>query len=215
MNDCNDLMVAAEKEIDDPKDGNLRLAEGKLRQVRQRLAQAWYSDSNKHYVLRLLGWYAFAFLLCVGPLMYYNLLPGLVPKLPSHNINVGILFASFLVGAGGGVFEGLFVLYQVCGRRKFDRAHWVWHVTSPFLGGILGVIVFCAILGGLMATTGSGIAGAENQTNTQASVTAHDTTMAALVLVVAFIAGFKQTTVMRFLDRLAKNIFGEDKEAKS
>ncbi|MCX5998697.1 MAG: hypothetical protein NTU41_03670, partial [Chloroflexi bacterium] len=111
-----------------------------------------------------------------------------------------ILFASFLFGAIGGVFDALSALSDACGKKEFDLGYWVWHVTSPFLGAILGMVVFGTILSGILATTGSGIAGLVNQTNiTQGTSTpAQGTVTAALVLVVAFIAGFKQTTVRSF-----------------
>ncbi|MCX5998698.1 MAG: hypothetical protein NTU41_03675, partial [Chloroflexi bacterium] len=81
VKDCNELLAAAEKEIGDEK-GNLQLAEGKLRQVRQRLAQASNSDKKKCWAWGLLGWHVFVLAICMSLLALYHLLPGLSLKPP-------------------------------------------------------------------------------------------------------------------------------------
>jgi hypothetical protein len=203
---------------------DLSAANDALLQIRQRLAQAWCSKHSKPLVSFLFVYHLVLLGVCAFLLVYYGLLPGQTSRL-AVNISVVILFSSFLFGAIGGLFDGLSALKNNYGKRQFDESHVIWYLANAILGGILGTVVFVAILAGLLTTTGNGVAGtAANVTanmttaNTAAlqstsPVTA--TTMAAFILVVAFIGGLKQTTVITFLTRIATSVFGGDSKSTS
>jgi hypothetical protein len=193
---------------------DLRDANDELLEIRQRVIQAWASKHSKPLVSVLFGYHLVIMAACAFLLIYYGLLPGQTSRLISTNINVVILFSSFLVGAIGGLFDGLFALKTNYSNRLFDEGHFLWYFSNAILGGILGAVVFGAILAGLLSTTGQGVAATSTNTTVgaaaalQSTTGTASTTMAAFILVVAFIAGLKQRMVLTFLNRIANSVFG-------
>jgi exonuclease VII small subunit len=204
-----------EKSIDD-----LRSAD-ELLEIRQRLIQAWYSKRSRPLVTFLFIFQLVILAACAFVLIHYGLLPGQTSSLGGGklNINVIILLSSFMIGAVGGVFDGLYALKVHYSKRVFDEGYAFWYFSNAVLGGILGAVVFATILAGLLTTTGSGVAASANETlkaiPNAANTAGQTPTMAAFILVIAFIAGLKQTMVLKYLNRLAGGVFGTDSETKS
>ncbi|MDO8568456.1 MAG: hypothetical protein Q7R57_07050 [Dehalococcoidales bacterium] len=225
IKDCEKRLKSAQDEIAKGRMDTLSVANDELLRLRQRLVQAWYSKHSRpvvafffSYHLVLLGIVAFL-------LVYFRLLPGETPRLASTNINVAVLFSSALFGAAGGLCDGLFALETHYGRREFDESNSLWYLANWILGGLLGVVIFIAILAGLITTTGGGIPA--TTANVTQAVTANVTQVAtanltqnaapgatpvsageAFIVLVAFLAGLKQMRVLGFLNRIAGSVFG-------
>jgi hypothetical protein len=230
VNDCKKLLQSANVEISKAK-GDLILAYNTLWEVRQRLVQAWRSQQNKGKVLRLFVWLIVALGGCVYLLVWLHLLPGETPRVAASNVNVAALYSSFLFGAIGGIFDALSALSEHYTQETFNSDYWLWYLGCPVLGAILGAVVFAVFLAGLLGTTGRGLPGNTtvnvpqnlwgNLTQSQLGVLVNaasntdPSTRAALILVLAFLAGFKQITVTKFLERIATSVFGGSNEKKA
>jgi hypothetical protein len=229
VQDCKELIESAHVEVN-KENGDLIGAHNKLWQVRQRLVQASHSEQvEKWKVVGFFAWLLVALAVCVYVLLWLHLLPGETPRVAASNINVAALYSSFLFGAIGGIFDALSACSTNWTDRTFEPHYWPWYVSCPFLGALLGAVVFAVFLAGLLGTTGSGLPSSlpgnttvnvpqnlwGNLTQSQlsavlnaASNTAEPSVRAALILVLAFIAGFKQIAVTNFLERIAKSLFG-------
>ncbi len=233
VQDCKELIESAHVEVN-KGNGDLIGAHNNLWQVRQRLVQAWHAQQvKKRKVFAIFVWLILTLGVCIYLLIWKHLLPGETPRVTEPN--VAALYASFLFGAIGGIFDALSACSKHYTDQTFDSEWWPWYLCSPFLGAILGAVVFAAFLAGLLVTTGSGLPASENTAgNTTADLfqnlwgnmttaqqsavqsatsdTAEPSARAALILVFAFIAGFKQIAVINFLERIAKSVFGEGEE---
>lgn len=231
--DCSKVVQYCKKLIesahDDAAKGEFIEAHKKLWEVRQRLVQAWHSK-RKRKVFGIAAWLIVALGGCMYLLVWEHLLPGETSRVAESNVNVAALYSSFLFGAIGGIFDALSAWSKHYTDQTFDSDWWPWYFCCPFLGAILGAVVFAAFLAGLLVTTGGGLPSSGNTTanvlqnlgnltpsqlsavQNAASNTAEPSARAALILVLAFIAGFKQVAVTDFLERIAKSVFGESKQ---
>ena len=116
--------------------------------------QAWRSKRSKLKVFGLFAWLLVEFAGCLSVLMLLRLLPGEISRVAESNTNVAALYSSFLFGAIGGIFDALSALSKSYTEQKFNYDHWLWYLCCPFLGAILGAVVFAAFLAGLLVTTG-------------------------------------------------------------
>jgi len=212
--DCNDLLRSAY----DASSKNAKPDEVRsyLVKVRQRLVQAWDSQRKHKLIWGILAWLVVVLGGCGFVLVWFHLLPGETPKVAISNTDLAALYSSFLFGAVGGLFDALSALSKNYTEETFDADHWPWYGLSPFLGAILGAVVFAVFLAGLLATTGAGIPGQGNTTQAVQVTTVPTATSAraAFILVVAFLAGFKQIAVVHYLEGIANSLFPGGKESK-
>ena len=202
MKDCEKLIKAANDEIHKDTDKiDEHLAYESLLQIRQRLAQASDSYRSKWCINLLILWQLSILGVCAFLIVYFRLLPDQTPRVASSSVNVTILFSSAVFGAIGGLFDGLSFMSKQSGNRQFDKGNWLWYLTNSFLGAVLGVVIFALILAGILVTTGTGIP-AKSETEVTAP-----TARAALVLAIAFLAGFKQIAAISYLEGIANSFF--------
>lgn len=81
---------------------------------------------------------------------YYNFGTFLVTKL---NITQ-LAFDATMWGVIGGILRGLWWLWYNVNRGSVRKSWIVWFVSTPFIGGILGALVFLIVSGGLLVITG-------------------------------------------------------------
>ncbi|MDO8530577.1 MAG: hypothetical protein Q7T26_00170 [Dehalococcoidia bacterium] len=112
-----------------------------------------------------------------------------------------------LWGAMGGVLDALFALWQRFGERTFDARFWLWYVLNPALGAGLGIVVYLLSATGYLAVTGGahvadGVAGLPRLNPNG-------------VILLAFVAGFKQTMSYTVMNRTLSAVFnaGADRGA--
>jgi hypothetical protein len=177
--DCEQFFKSATDEIS-KNDGNATTAYSYLWKVRERLVQAWYSRQSKRQVFWLSIWLLVAFVACASLLLSLKLLPGWSPRVAANYSNVVVLLSSFLFGAIGGVFDAASAMSAHYTERTFEPGHTLWYIFSPFLGGILGVVVFAAALAGLLTTTSAGFSGVtKNATVAQNLISGASTNVSA------------------------------------
>jgi hypothetical protein len=222
VQDCRGLIESAHGDV---AQGDLVAAHNKLWEVRQRLVQAWHAQRVKKWkVVVIFVWLIVALGICGSMLVWLRLLPGETPRVAALNINVAALYSSFLFGAIGGIFDALSACSKHWTEQTFESHYWTWYLCCPILGAILGAVVFAVFLAGLLGTTGKGLPGnttvevpqnlwgnlTQNELNAlvNAASNTDPSVRAALILVLAFIAGFKQIAVTKFLERIASSVFG-------
>lgn len=215
VQDCEVLLDTAQTEVS-KSNADFVLAHKKLLEVRQRLAQAWRSGQNKRLVIGLSAWLVIAFVFCVFALVWWRLLPGWAPKLATTNANVAFALSSFVIGAIGGIFDAAWSVSKNYSEQRFDRSHGFWYITSPFLGGIIGAVVFMMFVAGFISTTGTGI-GTENITGGVAASSSGGiiefSAKTAGILAIVFLAGFKQITVVDWFEGIALAVFNRGSQS--
>lgn len=106
-------------------------------------------------------------------------------KLPGQNLALVPTWA-FLWGTLGSVLQGFWWLWKQVNVRHF-RKHWlVWFLAVPFIGALVGAIMYLAFLAGFIAATKSTI-----QDNT-------------VPMLLAALAGFSWEWAVRVLQNLTK-----------
>ena len=151
VSDCKTPMDNATQAI---ADGKWTDADDALWQVRRRLVLASNSCSaqSRSQVIWLAIWTGCMFALCAFLILWLKLLPGWTPKVAADVENVAVLLSSFLFGFLGGVFDAATALSKNYTTQSYDTRYWLWYIFGPFLGGILGVVVFAVFLAGLFKT---------------------------------------------------------------
>ncbi|MEK7682191.1 MAG: hypothetical protein AAB369_05120, partial [Chloroflexota bacterium] len=110
-----------------------------------------------------------------------------------------LLVAAVLWGAMGGVLDALFALWQRFGERTFDVRFWLWYVLNPALGAGLGIVVYLLSATGYLAVTGAGSAGEGAAGVPRLNPNG--------VILLAFVAGFKQTMSYTVMNRTLSAVF--------
>ena len=124
----------------------------------------------------------------------------------SSGMAIGILACAIWAGVGG-VIDALGALISHFGRQDFDEQYQPWYYLHPLIGMALGAVVYLVFQAGLSSVSNS-VTTADSKTMTmQVGIT-------ALSIVVAFLAGFKQTSTLRFLNRIVNSVFQLDSSAE-
>jgi len=131
--------------------------------------------------------YLVAVLIAVFMLVWLRPLPlwlTLVP-VPKRAIMWGVI---------GSVLQGFWALWQAVSHRDFRRFQMAWFLAVPFIGGLLGAVMYLAFVAGVVAATRS---------------TLQDPT---LPLLVAALAGFSWKWAVGVLENLAEIFKGGKSE---
>ncbi|OGN91848.1 MAG: hypothetical protein A2Z70_01180 [Chloroflexi bacterium RBG_13_48_17] len=191
----------------------------KFSQIKQRLIQVYDSDvsfSRWIWVLLLMN---IAVLFAVSFIIgWYKLIPG---QDILHN-TVWVFLACGLWAGIGSVIDAYEAMYEHFSKQDFDERHLLWYYLHPFIGIALGAVVFLVLQAGLLTISGSPIQDAasanittvtQNTTAAQISQMYNDALASgkigatALPIALAFLAGFKQNSIINFLKNLVDVIF--------
>ncbi len=188
-------------------------------QVKQRLIQVYDSDvafSRWIWVLLIMNVAVlFAISFVIG---WYKLIPG--QDILSNT--VWVFLACGLWAGIGSVIDAYEAMYEHFSKQDFDERHLLWYYLHPFIGIALGAVVFLVLQAGLLSIGGSPIQDAasanitavtQNTTAEQISKIYTDALASgkigatALPIALAFLAGFKQNSIINFLKKLVEVIF--------
>ena len=106
--------------------------------------------------------------------------------LPSQLTLIPVPKKAIMWGVIGSVLQGLWALWKDVNARQFRRSWIVWFLAVPFIGGLLGAVMYLAFVAGFVAATKS---------------TLQDPTVPLLV---AALAGFSWDWAIGVLDNLTK-----------
>jgi hypothetical protein len=197
---CAELTSQARKIILDPEKFDAHDALDKLDDVERRLIRA---DETRHL------WPLFVFILCVNLIwlavfIFLIVSKSLIPlnSGASDGMGAGIL-ACAIWGGIGAVLDALVSLDMHVTDQDFDRRYVGWYCLHPLIGGTLGVIIYLVLQAGLATISNSTTVAGNGASAVTVGVTAFS-------IAVAFLAGFKQMTAIRFLSRIVKSVFQEE-----
>jgi hypothetical protein len=200
IGDCSKLMDEVLELLNKPSiDVNTVI--GKYDKIKQRLLQAYDSRETRQGVFSIVVIYNCLFLVTYAFLIiWYKLVPG-QPILQS---TAWVCLACTLWGGVGGVVDAFFAMHSHFSNQDFDEHFWPWYYLHPMLGLSMGAVVFLILQAGLLTISKTTL---EETATTTAGVT-------ALPIVLAFLAGFRQSTTQEFLTRIIKSIFQKEGTSK-
>ena len=171
--------------------------------IKRRLIQAYKSRTcGPGY---LLNYSVYNFLIAAG-LVVLIFLKSLVPDSgTTGSMAVGIL-ACAVWGCLGGIVDAFLALMEHFSDQDFDRQFQSWYFLHPLMGISLGAVVYLIFQAGL-ASVGNSVTTTGTAT-VQVGIT-------ALSIVVAFLAGFKQTSAIAFISGIGDSIFNSKGSASS
>jgi hypothetical protein len=169
---------------------------GKFEEVKQLLLRA--HESRKAW-----KWWGFGLLIgncaCLAIVATIILWKTLIPGQAALESSLNVFLACALWGVTGGVVDALFALHTHFANQRFDLRYRAWYILHPILGLSLGTVVFLVIQAGMLAVSGTELKEGAAETGLVGATT--------FPIVVAFLAGFKQSTIYEFLTRVARSIF--------
>lgn len=92
-------------------------------------------------------------LICLASLVYVYIWSTRLS--PSMIVTLWVPIWSPVLGALGGIARGLWSLWYRVNRRSLRKVWLTWFIVAPFVGAILGVLMYLAFLAGYVATTQS------------------------------------------------------------
>ncbi len=101
-----------------------------------------------------------------------------------------------LAGSLGAVLRGIWALWWDVNRMKYRKVWETWYILAPFMGALLGLVVYLAFYTGIVATTAK-----------------PDIANLTLAYLIAFVAGFNWDASHKVLEKVASILTGESKSA--
>jgi hypothetical protein len=171
--------------------------------IKRRLIQAYKSRISWPKLFFVL--FGYNFLIAAG-LVVLIFLKSLIPHSgTTDSMAVGIL-ACAVWGCLGGIVDAFMALMEHFSSRDFDRQFQSWYFIHPLMGISLGAVVYLIFQAGL-ASVGNSVSTTGTAT-VQVGIT-------ALSIVVAFLAGFKQTSAIAFISGVGDSIFNSKGSSSS
>ncbi len=103
-----------------------------------------------------------------------------------------------LAGVLGAVLRGIWALWNDVDLMQYRKIWETWFILAPFMGALLGLVVYLAFYTGVIATT-----------------TKPDLTNLTLAYLIAFIAGFNWDASKKVLEKVASILTGESTSSMS
>jgi len=208
---CQNMLAEARTIVLNLQVENLAKAEWDVEQVRARLDRADESEKQaKRLSWPIMVWGLAWFVIFV----YFTFNPTLIMR--ALGIDTGDFSDAFLVpavflkalffGGIGGVAAVFYHLFKYVRERSFDIQYVLSYGGKPFMGMILGSMVYLMIFV-LMRILGYSPPGLSSSTTNSSVV---DTLYAALLFFIAMAAGFKENLAFNMLNRLIKAVLGDE-----
>ncbi|MGD1039431.1 MAG: hypothetical protein ABR914_01240 [Dehalococcoidales bacterium] len=202
ITDCTPLIADARTKLSGDKMNSDDVLND-LDTVKRRLIQAYKSRSMWPRVfIKLL---VYNFLIAAG-LVVLIFLKSLVPDSGSTRSMAAGVLACAVWGCLGGIVDAFQALIEHFTDQNFDRQFQSWYFLHPLMGVSLGAVVYLIFQAGL-ASVGNSVATTGSAT-VQVGIT-------SLSIVVAFLAGFKQTSAIAFVNGIGDSIFNSKGSASS
>jgi hypothetical protein len=208
---CHNLLAEARNIVLHRQVENLARAEWNVQQVRARLDRAEESERKAlRYAWPITIWGVLWFVIFV----YLIFDPGLLLRL----LRVTLAADSFLVpeiflrtlffGGIGAVAAVFYHLFKYVQERSFDSQYGLSYVSKPFMGMILGSMIYLTVF---VVTRALRIAPAGLILEGESDLVT-DFMYLALLYFIAMAAGFKENVAFDLLNRVIKSVLGGNQE---
>jgi hypothetical protein len=207
---CQNMLAEARTIVLNLQVENLAKAEWDVEQVRARLDRADESQRQSRVMAwPIMTWGLAWFLIFVYLLFNPTFIMGALSIDTSSFSDAFLVPAIFLralfFGGIGGVAAVFYHLFKYVRERSFDSQYALSYVGKPFMGMILGSMVYLMVFV-VMKVLGFAPPGLKDSTT--GSVT--DVVYTALLFFVAMAAGFKENLAFGMLNRLIKTVLGDE-----
>jgi hypothetical protein len=203
---CHNLLAEARNIVLHQQVENLAKAEWNVQQVRARLDRAEESERKAlRYAWPITVWGVLWF----GIFVYLLFDPGLLPRLlgvaESNDMFLvpEIFLRTLFFGGIGAVAAVFYHLFKYVQERSFDSQYGLSYVSKPFMGMILGSMIYLTVF---VVTRALRIAPAGLAQGDITAIT--DVMYLALLYFIAMAAGFKENVAFDLLNRVIKSVLG-------
>lgn len=206
---CHNLLAEARTIVTNREVGKLAKAEWNVEQVRARLDRADESrkQANRYaWPITIWGvaWFAIFVFLIFNPTFILQFLT--TGEVGDSFLIPQIFLRSLFFGGIGGVAAVFYHLFKYMQERTFDSQYALSYVAKPFMGMILGSMIYLTVFVLMralnIAPSGFGQGSAETVT---------DVMYMAILFFVAMAAGFKENLAFDLLNRVIKAVLGSEK----
>jgi hypothetical protein len=209
---CQKLLAQARIIVLNRQVDRLALAEWYVEQVRARLDRANESrkQANRWAVpITIWGviWFGIFVYLIFNPLSFWQLLRLPVDAGGDAFLVPQIFLRSLFFGGIGGVAAVFYHLFKYMQGRSFDSQYVLSYAAKPFMGMILGSMVYLTIFV-VMRVLGLAPGGLQQE----GAQTVTDVMYTAILFFVALASGFKENLAFDLLSRVVKSVLGADEE---
>jgi len=209
---CHNLLAEARNIVLHRQVENLAKAEWNVQQVRARLDRAEESEKKAlRYAWPITIWGVIWF----GIFVYLIFDPGFLLR----NLGITASGDAFLVpeiflrtlffGGIGAVAAVFYHLFKYVQERSFDSQFGLSYVSKPFMGMILGSMIYLTVfvVTRALQIAPTGLAGTDATTTISS-----DLMYLALLYFIAMAAGFKENVAFDLLNRVIKSVLGGEEE---
>jgi hypothetical protein len=213
---CQNMLAEARTIVLNQQVDKLAQAEWNVEQVRARLDRASESQKQAKWLawpitLWGLAWFVIFVYLIFDPTFLVQLLGVSTGNSSDAFLVPPIFLRSLFFGGIGGVAAVFYHLFKYVRERSFDNQYTLSYVGKPFMGMILGSMIYLMVFV-VMRVIGFAPPGLKESSS--GSVT--DVVYTALLFFVAMAAGFKENLAFNLLNRLIKAVLGpEEKEEET
>lgn len=205
---AHNLLAEARQIILDYQVEHLPRAEWNIEQVRARLDRAEESARQaKKFAWVISVWGLAWFFLFVGLIFRVDLVDVYLTAAAGQSdlLNLDIFLRTLFFGGIGGVTAVFYHLHHYVAARTYDPQYNLTYVAKPFMGMILGTLVYMIVFG-LMGPFGIAPAAISSEAVT-ATGDASNVLATLFVWSLALAAGFKENLAFELLERIMKIIF--------
>jgi hypothetical protein len=206
---CQNMLAEARTIVLNLQVENLAKAEWDVEQVRARLDRADESQRQSRVMawpimIWGLAWFLIFVYLLFNPAFIMRVLSIDTTSFSDAFLVPAIFLRALFFGGVGGVAAVFYHLFKYVRERSFDSQYALSYVGKPFMGMILGSMVYLMVFV-VMKVLGFAPPGLNSTTG---SVT--DVVYTAFLFFVAMAAGFKENLAFNMLNRLIKTVLGDE-----
>ena len=211
-NRCHNLLEEARLIIKYRELEKLARAEWCVEQVRARLDRADDSRKEARAPILIIVWGAIWFILFVY--LIFNptwvLLRFNLARFTDSFINTEIFLRTLFFGGIGGVAAMLYHLFKYGSGRSFDSKHVLSYFRKPFIGMLLGSVIYLTVFVAMRVLGLSPIGLPESNAETVTNVL-----YMGILFSIAMAVGFRENLAVNLLNRVRKRMLRDDDAVKS